>query len=457
MHPEQVVAGFVAEAGEKFLHLLALAVLHLGLDLRGVLEELLVGRRIDVRAEQRLFVGLFRGGEDAVQAVVVARRDRIELVIVAARAGDSEAHEAAGNDIDAVVDDVVLVAKKTTAEREEAHRGERRFVVAERELVGGELLHEKLVERLVVVERADDVVAIRVGKRKAALGIAHEVALRVGVARDIEPEAAPAFAVARRGEKTIHDTGVGIGRAVFEKCLHLGGRRREAGEIVGDATEEGARVGGWSRRKFFRGELCEDEGVDGILDFGFSIFDCGDRGLGDGLEGPVLAGARHVHRGRFGGGGARVGRAHFHPLLKGGDFFRGEFAAFFFRRHLEVFVGIADGRDEETFFRIAGDEGGAGRAALEQRIARIEQEAALGFSLLRAVALVARLGEDRADLRLEELDVFGWQIGGGNSSDREPERNGREGWCNRAHAHAISSLTTLPWTSVRRKSRPAWL
>ena len=58
---------------------------------------------------RRIFARLFgRAGEYAVQCVVVGRADRIELVIVAAGARDREAHHAARDDVDAVVDDVVL-------------------------------------------------------------------------------------------------------------------------------------------------------------------------------------------------------------------------------------------------------------------------------------------------------------------------------------------------------------
>ena len=67
-----------------------------------------LGRRIVVR----LFL---RAGEHAVQRVVVGRGDRIELVIVAAGARDREPHHAAGHDVDAVVDDVVLVVEKPPA------------------------------------------------------------------------------------------------------------------------------------------------------------------------------------------------------------------------------------------------------------------------------------------------------------------------------------------------------
>ena len=55
-------------------------------------------------------VGLIRedaaAEEEARQAVVVGRRDRVELVVVAAGAGDRQAQEAPADRVDLVIDDV---------------------------------------------------------------------------------------------------------------------------------------------------------------------------------------------------------------------------------------------------------------------------------------------------------------------------------------------------------------
>ena len=88
-------------------------------------------------------------GEHAVERVVVGRRNRIELVIVAAGAGDGQPHQAAGHDVDAIVVDVERVVEEPAAEREEAHR---RRVGGISGLIGGELRDDELVERHVAVE-----------------------------------------------------------------------------------------------------------------------------------------------------------------------------------------------------------------------------------------------------------------------------------------------------------------
>src|SRR2546428_9441549 len=54
------------------------------------------------------------------------------------------------------------------------------------------------------------------------------VAVRVGVARRLEPLDRHALAVARRGEQPVHDLLVGVGSAVGEEGVHRGGRDRKS-------------------------------------------------------------------------------------------------------------------------------------------------------------------------------------------------------------------------------------
>src|SRR5690606_27210337 len=114
-------------------------------------------------------------------------------------------------------------------------------IVTEVELVGGELLDDESVERKILVERADDVIAIRVGERILALR-REDVAAGVRVARDIEPMARPSVAVARRGEKALDDALPSIGTIVREELLDLARCRRKPGEIEGRAADERASI-----------------------------------------------------------------------------------------------------------------------------------------------------------------------------------------------------------------------
>ena len=54
------------------------------------------------------------------------------------------------------------------------------------------------------------------------------VAVRVGVARDVEPVGGHALAVGGRGQQAIDDLLVGVGRAIGEERIDLGERRRQA-------------------------------------------------------------------------------------------------------------------------------------------------------------------------------------------------------------------------------------
>src|SRR4051812_7079038 len=68
-------------------------------------------------------------GEYAIERVIVGRSNRIELVIVTPGARDREAHQSARDDVDAIVDDIVLIIEKPAAECKEASGGCTCFVI----------------------------------------------------------------------------------------------------------------------------------------------------------------------------------------------------------------------------------------------------------------------------------------------------------------------------------------
>ena len=73
--------------------------------------------------------------------------------------------------------------------------------------------------------------------------LGEDVALGVGVAGDVEPVAAPALAVVRRGEQAIDEAGEGVGGGVAFEGVDLLGRRRHAPEVDGGAADQGPLVG----------------------------------------------------------------------------------------------------------------------------------------------------------------------------------------------------------------------
>ena len=388
-------------------------------------------------------------GEDAVQRVVVLDRDRIELVIVTARAGDGQAEEGLGRRVDALVDGVMDIVE-ALADGDEAEGGEARIVGRDvRDAVRGELLDHELVVRLVLVHRVDDVIAVSPGVGVAvvaeeAVTLVDLQATRVGVTGGVEPVTGPAFAVVRRGEeevdlldvdgfevagRTAGARGERVGErgviAGLDEGVDLFGGGREAEEIVVDATEESLRTRGRIGLQALFFELGQDEGVDRILGPSLVLhFRHGE--FLDGLVRPMFA-SLAGESGQLGGTAAGHRSTHLDPLFKESDFFVRQLAAGLLGRHRELGIRILDGLDEERLLKVAGHDGGSFVAALVGAIAGVEDEAALRGILLGGVALVATIDEDGADVLLEELETFlgrlrlvgGDREGGGEQRERE--------------------------------------
>ena len=124
-------------------------------------------------------------------------------MIVAAGAGHGHALGAAHHDVDAVVDDVGDAVEEAAAEGQEAEGGEVAIILRVLgDLVGRDLEPQELVVRQILVERIHHPVAVGVGVRVATF-LLEDIAFRVGVARDVEPVAGPAFAEGGRGEQAV--------------------------------------------------------------------------------------------------------------------------------------------------------------------------------------------------------------------------------------------------------------
>ena len=164
-----------------------------------------------------------RAGEDAGERVVVAGRDRVELVVVAPGATDGQTEEPARGDVHLVVHHLELgilhagLVESLGADGEEAGRDQQLVafgLVLVGQLVAGDLLMDEPVVRFVGVERADDVVAIL-----PRVGIV-QVAVQAGglaVAGHVEPGAAPLFPEVRRGDQLIHELLQRVGGLVLHE------------------------------------------------------------------------------------------------------------------------------------------------------------------------------------------------------------------------------------------------
>ena len=102
--------------------------------------------------------------------------------------------------------------------------------------VARELLAGHDIERLVFVERPDDILAERIHVD----GHVPVVADRVGVADEVQPVDSHALAVVRGTEERIHQCHVSVGPPVADETLDHIRARRQAGEIEAETT--GQRV-----------------------------------------------------------------------------------------------------------------------------------------------------------------------------------------------------------------------
>ncbi len=111
----------------------------------------------------------------------------------------------------------------------------RRLVSRRGEKIASELLAEELGERLILIERVHDIVAI---PPRVAVGDVFVQAVGIRVSRHIEPVPAPPFAVVRRSEQAVHHPENASGESSARKASISSGE---------GATRSGQRSPGGSR------------------------------------------------------------------------------------------------------------------------------------------------------------------------------------------------------------------
>ena len=166
-------------------------------------------------------------GEDLVKLLL---GDRVELVIVAARAAERQPEKCGAGGGHAVhdrlhavlleIDAAFIVARRIAMEA----GGDQLIHGRVRQHVARDLFDRELVERHVVIQRIDDPVAIFPDLARGVDG----VAVGIGVARHIEPMPAPSLAVMRRSQQSIDDALIGIGSAHRQRSLESPGAMERA-------------------------------------------------------------------------------------------------------------------------------------------------------------------------------------------------------------------------------------
>src|SRR5262245_52152769 len=111
------------------------------------------------------------------------------------------------------------------------------------------------------------------------------------------------------------------------------------------------------------------------------------------LKGPMVGSSDEGRGARGKGAGSGIGRAHVYPRDEVGDLLVGQ-PAFLRRRHLEVFVLVANRLDESAALGISWHDGWCrGLAAFQESFARIEPQTAFELLGLSAVTFVTTLGQ----------------------------------------------------------------
>ena len=200
--------------------------LHLSRDLLGRILPVCDG---GVRIEDQ--IRFARSAEVRLQPVVVDLADRVEHVVVAARAANGQAEQRRPDDVGPLGEDFVaarghlLVASVAAdwPEAVESRRGEK-FPVRLRprpvrgHLVAGKLLRDEAVQRLVAVERLDHIVAI--APQSGQVAVVFEP-LGFRESHHVQPALSCALAPARAGHQAVHQSLPRSGRAVAGECLQL--------------------------------------------------------------------------------------------------------------------------------------------------------------------------------------------------------------------------------------------
>ena len=195
-----------------------------------------------------------RALEDGGQRVVVGGGNGVELVVVAAAAGQCQSQECAARNVDLLVGHVkqelllVLLRQRLGAQHQEpgGHRPVAKGppVGVSRKEVPGKLFQDEPIVGLVPVEGPHHVIAVAVGE-------AHDVVAvmggGVGIADHVQPVAGPALAVVGRVQQALHKVRIGLGRGVVDKGFHLRGFRRQTQQVEGEPANQRAAVRGGSR------------------------------------------------------------------------------------------------------------------------------------------------------------------------------------------------------------------
>ena len=203
--------------------------------------------------------------EEVKEAVVLLLGDRVVLVVVTAGALHREPHphrRGRLHPVEHILDPRLLedapalaIGGVVAVER----RRQDLLGRCVRQQVASQQLDRQLIEGAVLVEGPHEPVPPRPA---LARGV-RLVAVRVRIARPLEPVPGHALPVLRRGEQPVHQVGIPAPEGAAERLVELLRRGRQPGQVQVETPDQLMRLGVLARRQLIGLERREDEGVDG--------------------------------------------------------------------------------------------------------------------------------------------------------------------------------------------------
>ncbi len=273
-------------------------------DVRGLLGREQALRRLRCAAGRVRVQPALVDREERAERVVVALRNRVGLVVVAARTADGQPEEGRTQGVDAVGDRFVAPLRLDRAAfvghpvQPPERRRRARLLVGIGQQVAGHKFVDEARPRAVLVQRLQQPVAPR---PRAALEV-RLVAEGVGEAREVEPRRREVFGGGVSGQQFVDAPFVGVGPCVGDVAGDFGGRRRQAGQRQVDAAQLHKRRGRRRRPAANGGERLLHVAVERIARRPPGIAECRRGRCARRREGPVLGGRGCGERGNRSGG-----------------------------------------------------------------------------------------------------------------------------------------------------------
>ena len=343
-------------------------------------------RRVDVQ-RVGLQPVLVDAAEHRGKRIEVARRDRVVLVVVAARAFEREPQERGPQGRHTICDPLLpkLLGNRAALFGHAMQSPKRsRDAIVDRRVFAKVACcdaFDELVVRHVAAQRAQQPIAPR-PRAHLAVGL---VAVGVRVARKVKPRRRH---VLRRGvavEHRSHETFVLRARRIGRERIGVFRLRRQSRQRERRTAQQRSRLGARRRTRAARFELREHERIEWI-DWPLRVVDVGHFG----------GNRRHKRPMR------RIAAALLDPTLQRSLLVLRQRPLELGRRHHVVFVVREDALHEFTRVHVAGrDRNGAGLQRRARALFDIEPQSSLARSFVRPVARKAAIRKDRPHIATE--------------------------------------------------------